>query len=144
MRELRPGSFVWLDGPYGALTLHGTTGPELVMVAVGVGLAPVMSILRTLAHQGDQRPVRLLLGPRETLFREDIAELATCMNLAVYPALSRPLTPDALAAVLPDPDVRERLDYFVCGPESLVVDVLAMLETLGIPDRQIRTERFDS
>src|SRR5207302_10053039 len=61
LRLLRPGSPVWVDGPHGAFTLDLQRTTGLVMIAGGVGITPMMSMLRTLAHRRDRRPHRLLV-----------------------------------------------------------------------------------
>ncbi|MBV8616874.1 MAG: hypothetical protein JOY66_24300 [Acetobacteraceae bacterium] len=59
------GKRVFLDGPYGAFTVHDGRADMLVMVAGGIGVTPMMSILRTMADRGDKRPVILLYGNRD-------------------------------------------------------------------------------
>jgi len=56
------GARAYLDGPHGNFTLVGREGAGIVFVAGGVGLAPIMGILRQLRAQGDQRPMVLLYG----------------------------------------------------------------------------------
>ena len=56
MRRLRVGDRVYLDGPHGSFTLESHPGMGYVFVAAGVGVTPFLSMLATLADQGDQRP----------------------------------------------------------------------------------------
>jgi predicted ferric reductase len=58
------GRRVYLDGPYGAFTM-GSPADMHVLIAGGVGVTPMMSIIRTLADQGDKRPVILLYGSKD-------------------------------------------------------------------------------
>ncbi|MGH3976317.1 MAG: ferric reductase-like transmembrane domain-containing protein, partial [Pseudonocardiaceae bacterium] len=62
--QLRPGSSVWVDGPHGAFSVDLKPSTGLVMIAGGVGITPMMSMLRTLAHRRDQRPHRLVVVAR--------------------------------------------------------------------------------
>ena len=50
------GQRVYLDGPYGAFTI-GNPADMHVLIAGGVGVTPMMSMIRTLADHGDKRPV---------------------------------------------------------------------------------------
>jgi ferredoxin-NADP reductase len=50
---LRPGRRVYLDGPHGQFTIDGVRSSGFVFIAGGVGITPMMSILRTLADRGD-------------------------------------------------------------------------------------------
>ncbi|WP_344427810.1 ferredoxin reductase family protein [Pseudonocardia ailaonensis] len=156
VRELRRGQSVWVDGPYGSFTCDSVPAAGLVLIAAGVGITPMMSMLRTAADRGDQRPHRLVSVARDTgdlLFRDELAMLRRYLDLEVTEVLRRPSGPWAghtgevdaalLTGVLStlDPDVRH--DYFLCGPPAMVADVLAALTALGIPDDRIHTEQFD-
>ena len=61
------GQRVYLDGPYGAFTI-GNPADMHVLIAGGVGITPMMSMIRTLADQGDKRPVVLLYGSKDWEF----------------------------------------------------------------------------
>jgi predicted ferric reductase len=155
-RLQQPGDPVWLDGPHGRLSvdLHPSTG--LVMIAGGVGITPMISMLRTLAHRGDQRPVRLIVVARtldELLFRAELHQLSTRLDLTIIELLRQPppswtgatgtITGALLTILLPDTLRRDQLDYYICGPPALVADALTLLNQLNIPPTQIHTERFD-
>jgi predicted ferric reductase len=156
LRLLQPGNSVWVDGPHGAfiLNLQRTTG--LVMIAGGVGITPMMSMLRTLAHRRDQRPHRLLMVAGtldDLLFRAEIRQLQQRLDLTVVELLRRP-PPDwtgpsgavdeqLLTALLPGKFRRNQLDYYLCGPPAMVADVLTILDGLDVPQPRIHTEQFD-
>ncbi|MFC5993066.1 ferric reductase-like transmembrane domain-containing protein [Pseudonocardia hispaniensis] len=158
--ELRPGTPIWVDGPYGAFTSDVASSKGVVMIASGVGITPMMSMLRTAAQRGDRRPFRLIVLARdggELLFRDELATLRDYLDLEVTEVLRRP-PPDwtgatgpidvgLLAAVLAgldhDERNRNRLDYFICGSPSLLADVLDALGALGVSDERIHTEQFD-
>jgi predicted ferric reductase len=140
LRKLRPGSPVWLDGPHGGLTLASAdTSSGLVMIAAGVGLTPVMSVLRTAAIRGDTRPMHVLTPVDEPLFRAELADLRQHLDLTVQATLPRPVDATALAARLP---WIPRAAYFVSGPPRLVDDTCAALHAMEIPSGRIHSERF--
>ena len=64
--KVPPGRRVFLDGPYGAFTADSAPADMLVLIAGGVGITPMMSIVRTFADNGDKRPVLLFYGSRNT------------------------------------------------------------------------------
>ncbi|GAA2544868.1 ferredoxin reductase family protein [Pseudonocardia hydrocarbonoxydans] len=147
--DLRPGQPVWVDGPHGAFTADDSrSATGIVMIAGGVGVTPMMSMLRTAADRGDRRRFHLVLvvGSRDdVLFRDELAALALHLRLEVsevlrgpHRAATAPLT-TALAGV-PDP---RSLDYFVCGSPTLVATAFHALGLLGVPPDHVRTEQFD-
>ncbi|HEV7831750.1 MAG TPA: ferredoxin reductase family protein [Pseudonocardiaceae bacterium] len=156
LRLLRPGSPVWVDGPHGAFTLDLRRTTGLVMIAGGVGITPMMSMLRTLAHRRDERPHRLLVVAGtvdELLFRGEIRQLQQRMDLTVVEVLRRPppswigasgnIDERLLTALLPGKFRRNQLDYFLCGPPAMLIDVLTVLDQLDVPEPRIHTEQFD-
>jgi len=66
---IKPGTRVWLDGPYGAFTPGREQGFGYFLIGGGVGITPLYSMCRTLAERGDARPVVLVFGAldRESL-----------------------------------------------------------------------------
>ncbi len=156
LRRLRPGDPVWLDGPHGSFSvdLHHSTG--LVMIAGGVGITPMMSMLRTLAHRRDRRPHRLVTVARtveELLFRSELSKLTQRLDLTIIELLRQPpkgwtgasgaIDNALLTTLLPSGLRRNQLGYYLCGPPALVTDVLTILDELAIPPTQIHTEQFN-
>lgn len=150
---LKPGATVYLDGPHGAFTIDRHYGPGLVFIGAGVGITPLMSMLRTMADRSDPRPCYLFFGNREwegVAFREEIEELKGRLNLEVVHVLSRP--PEGWegdegrieAAVLARhlPERYQRLQYFICGSDSMMDATEDALVHLGVPKRRVHTERF--
>ena len=155
INRLRPGQPVWLDGPHGSFTCEPDTDRGVVMIAGGVGITPMMSMVRAAADRGDSRPHRLVVVARSSadlLFRTELGYLREELDLEVTEVLRRPqpgwaghtgeINVGLLTAVLGAGD-HHRLDYFLCGPPGLVTDALAALEALGVPPARIHTEQFD-
>jgi 3-phenylpropionate/trans-cinnamate dioxygenase ferredoxin reductase subunit len=156
LRRLPLGSTVWVDGPHGAFTNDVETSAGFVMIAGGVGITPMMSMLRTAAHRRDSRPYRLVVvasALQDLLFRAELAQLRCVIDLEVTEVLRRPVQGwsgptgdigvELLSAVLGGTHHPADVDYFICGPPALVTDALGALDLLGaVPDR-IHTEQFD-
>lgn len=157
VRQLAPGRTVYLDGPHGSFSLDSSPGVDraagVVMVAAGVGMTPMMSMLRTLAHQRDRRSHLVIQGartPDDLLFRSELAQLQRVLDLRVVQVLSAP-TPEwtgwvgridehVLRTLLPR---SRRRPYFLCGPPVMVTQVSSSLRRLGVPMDSIYTELFD-
>jgi predicted ferric reductase len=142
---LRQGQKVWLDGPHGSFTTEADGDcAGLVLVAGGVGITPMMSMLRTLAERGDTRRHRLVLAERgsEPLFADELAVLERRLDLEVTRTAGRRVDVALLSEVVPGPPQRDHLDYFVCGPPSLLAGTLAALDQLAVPEIRVHTEQF--
>ncbi|MHC1558088.1 ferric reductase-like transmembrane domain-containing protein [Actinomycetospora sp. C-140] len=146
LHDLPLGRPVWLDGPHGAfvpteVAVRGDGG--LVLIAGGVGVTPIMSILRAHAAAADPRAHALLLAETEgeALFSSEIRALSHRLDLAVLRTGGQRLDPAMLSAVMPG-GVPASHQYFVCGPPPLVGAALQGLVGLGVPARAITTERF--
>jgi predicted ferric reductase len=153
LRQLRLGDRVYVDGPHGSFTLEDHPGMGYVFLAAGVGVTPFLSMLSTLADQGDQRPVLLLLGNRyedQVTGVRQLARLQGRLNLRVVHVISRPgdqWTGETgrIDAELLDyhlPLERRSLQYFVCAREDMVRSVEASLQQLSIPAERVHSEHF--
>jgi predicted ferric reductase len=152
--RLEPGTRVHLDGPYGVFTSARHESAGFLFVAGGIGITPIMSMLRTLAALGDPRRMALVYAnPDESsiVFRAELEELATQLDLQVVHVLERPpedwegpsgfVDRDVLAAALRErPD---RLQCFLCGPVPMVESVSDDLLALGVPLERVHHEQFE-
>ena len=149
-----PGTAVYLDGPHGVFSIDEYEGAGFCLIAGGVGIAPALSMLETLADRGDVRPVVLFCGNREwdsIIFRDRIEESAARLNMTVVHVLEKPppqwtgevgyLDADILARHLPAG--YRRFQFFACGPNPMLDAVEAALVQIGTPADRIHTERFD-
>jgi len=145
----------YVDGPYGAFTLDARNEAEIVFIAGGVGIAPILSLLREAEAGHDRRPMRLVYGnrsARQIAYRDDIDVLAQRLRMRVDYVLSEPpaeslphvrgqLDGATLAAVLgskPSP----RALYLLCGPPPMMEEAETFLIRAGVPRRAIVSERF--
>lgn len=151
---LAPGTPVYVDGPYGNFTLAGRKGAGIAFVAGGIGVAPILSMLRTLAAARDACPIVLVYGNRteaQILAREELDDMRRVLDLRVEYLLSEPpagwqghigtLDRDMLDAALPKNDRASWL-YFVCGPPPMIDSVETALAGFGVPLGQVVSERF--
>lgn len=150
----KPGTRAYLDGPYGSFTIEGRDAPGFCFVAGGVGITPIMSILRTMADRGDRRPVLLLYGSNswdDVTFREELESLQQRLRLKLVHVLDDPppewtgekgqITLELMAAYLPEN--RLELEYFICGPAPMQKGIKRAVVKLGLPPEQIHSESFN-
>ena len=154
IKSVGVGETAYVDGPYGAFTIDRHQAPGYVLIAGGIGIAPLMSMLRALADRGDARPHILFYAYRRwerLTFREAIEALRSRLNMHVVYVLAEPpdgwdgetgrIDADVLRRHLPTD--RRNLHYFICGPEAMTQAVERALYGLGVPMRQLHTELFD-
>lgn len=154
VHALRPGTDVYVDGPHGAFSIDQDEGPGFGLIAGGVGIAGLISTLRTMADRNDVRPVLLFYGNREwddVAFRDDLERLKDRLDLTLVHVLEHPppgwqgetgyLTADVLTRHLPDG--YPRFQFFICGPDPMMDAAEAALLELGVPPERVHTERFD-
>jgi predicted ferric reductase len=157
IRRLLPGQPVWVDGPHGAFTSDLTNASAgFVLMAGGVGITPMLSMVRTAAHRGDPRPYRLVVvasAPEDLFFREELATLRRYIDLEVTEVLRRPrpdwsgpiggIDTELMSLVVGDLGDPQDLDYFICGPPGMVVDAMNVLDEMSVPADRVHTEQFD-
>lgn len=150
----RPGTIVHLDGPHGVFSIDEYEGAGYGFVAGGVGIAPLLSMIETLADRSDARPVVLFAISRDldsVILRERIEALQDQLNLRVV-YLPRNPPPgwtgetgylDAAMLARHLPDGFRRFQYFGCGPVRLLHAMEESLIELGVPADRVHTEQFD-
>ncbi|MFE5790382.1 ferredoxin reductase family protein [Rhodococcus erythropolis] len=151
--SISPGTRAYLDGPHGVFTPDRNEGPGFVLIAGGVGITPMISILRTMADRGDSRPFLLYYACRsldDITFDEELESLRSRLDLTI---VNIPMTPpegwkgehgylDRDMIVRHLPDRYQRLQYFTCGPAPMLDVVEDSLTELGVPVKNLHTERF--
>jgi predicted ferric reductase len=154
IRTIAPGTRAYVDGPHGVFSPDRYGGPGFVFLGGGVGIGPLMSMLRAFATRGEQRPCWLFFGAarlEDATFREEIDALTTQLELTVVYAVSDPpadwagergrIDVDMLRRHLPDEFAS--LQYFICGPGAMQDAMEDALGALRVPGAQVHTERFN-
>jgi len=148
------GTVAYLDGPHGVFTIDRWAGVKgAVFIAGGVGMTPIMSMLRTLADRGDTRRFVLIYGcPTydEVTFRDELPKLEKQLDLNVVIVLDDPPEDwDGEAGRIDEavlkrhlPEDRAEFEYFICGPSAMMESVFDILPTLGVPAERIELEEF--
>ena len=152
--QLEPGTHAYVDGPYGAFSYTRSEGAGFVFIAGGVGITPIISMLRTLADVEDPRPMTLIYANRthdDVMFRDELDALTDRLDLRIVRVLEQPpegwtgeaglVTAELLDAHLPARP--NRYAYFVCGPGPMMDAVEKALHARKIPPERINLERFD-
>jgi predicted ferric reductase len=145
LASLPAGTRVLVEGPYGGLTSAARRCPRALLIAGGVGIAPIRALLEDMPAAPGEIAVIYRAGREdELLFRAELDELSSRRGAQVHYVIGEhggngPLSPEHLRALVPD--VADR-DVFVCGPVSMTKATRASLRHAGVPSRQIVSEAF--
>jgi 3-ketosteroid 9alpha-monooxygenase subunit B len=145
--QARPGMELDVLPPSGKFTPKSLDG-DLLLVAAGSGITPIMSITKSTLRVGEGRIVLLYANRDENsvIFRDELRELADQHpdRLSVVhwlETLQGLPTAEALAAILRPFTGSE---IYTCGPTAFMDAVTAALRSLEVPRKQIHVERFTS
>src|SRR6201994_625674 len=152
--ELQVGDRLELSGPFGVFTLR-ESDTELVFVGGGAGMAPILSLLRSMAERGIHRKATFFYGARgqrDLCFEDELRAIAEKLpNFTYIPALSDPVGAegdwDGENGLITD--VVKRLTgalagahAYVCGPPPMVEAALPLLQTLGVEEKRVYYDKF--
>ena len=156
--EIEFGSRAYIDGPYGSLTLPETAASGIMLVAGGIGVTPIISMIRTLRDREEHGTPLVLIyaaNRREDLaFTQELDEMASSddLDIDVIYVLADPddtwtgatgfVTPELLERHLPEAAL-ESWHYVICGPPPMMEATESALLDMGAPLDQIESERFD-
>ena len=162
VEKLKPGMTLDVMTPMG--NFHTALDPaqrkHYVAFAAGSGITPILSILKTVLRTEQGSRFTLFYGNTETdrvIFRERLAELKGQYSgrLDVHHILSKGVDEDQLfngritaekAGALLGRFVVDTMDkeFFICGPEQMMVNVSEALERSGVPKKRIHVELFST
>jgi predicted ferric reductase len=147
LSRLVPGTRVFTEGPYGAMTSALRTRRKVLLIAGGVGITPLRTLFQALpAEPGDLTLVYRASTPDEVVFRDELERIAEQRGarLHIVAGTRQQLGGDPLRAEVLRrnvPDLAEH-DVYVCGPDGLSAAALASLRQAGVPRRRIHHESF--
>jgi ferredoxin-NADP reductase/predicted pyridoxine 5'-phosphate oxidase superfamily flavin-nucleotide-binding protein len=161
-QQIEVGSLLEARAPQGHFSLDANQRRPVVLLAAGVGITPLLAMLRELIYQNQRlrrsRRVWLVQSARtlaELAFRDEGVELlqragdpAHVLRLLSQPEaharegedfeLTGRIDMDLLKALLPFDDY----DFYLCGPSSFTQNLYDGLRQLNISDRRIHAETF--
>jgi ferredoxin-NADP reductase len=151
----RPGALLSIRSPKGKFKYPGGDDRPIVLIAGGVGITPLMSMLRHAIRTEPARPVTLVYSAateQDFAFRDELASIAKRHpRVRVILAVSRQAAPPKYAwprridaeLLGKIPDLAHSI-AMICGPAPLIDGMKALLAGLGVPPAQIRSEVFQA
>ncbi len=148
LHQLGEGDTLGIRGPFGkGFPIDNMFGYDLVIVAGGLGIVPLRSLMRYIMHnRNDFGNVQLLLGcksPKDLLFREEVKEWKRRAEVKFNCTVDK-ADPDwqgnvgLITTLIPGVDINPMRTYaVVVGPPIMYKFVIGELLNKIIPDHQI-------
>jgi predicted ferric reductase len=145
MADLKPGTRVFMEGPYGAFTAGRASRKHVVLVGGGVGITPIRALMEEF-RAGVQLDVIFRASQADDLIlREEMDYLASKSEGSIrvhYLVGSRKIHPmDAKSLKELVPRFADS-DIYICGPAPLVEAVREAAKDLGVPKNRFHDEAF--
>lgn len=155
IKDVKPGTKAYLDGPYGVFTTDRYWDSSgFVLIAGGIGITPMMSMLLTAAERKDDRPFLLIYANKkweDVTFREELDELKDKLDLTIVHVLREPPEDWSGETGYVDRELLERYiplhrgsrQYFICAAPVMMDKVEAALYDLEVPVTNVHMEHFN-
>lgn len=152
--QVKQGDLIDISGPLGSFIFTGRECKCILLIGGGVGITPLMSVLRYLTGRswlGDIYLIYSCRGPQDIIFREELEYLQRRHpNVHVVITVSRPegtgwhgttgrITKELIEQSVPELPTRY---VHICGPAPFTEAVKATLAELGVPSSRVKTEAF--
>ncbi|MEO0048228.1 MAG: hypothetical protein RLZZ410_1187 [Pseudomonadota bacterium] len=163
--KLKLGDLTYIDAPYGNFghSCFDIRHKRVVMIAGGVGIAPIISLLRSMEASNNltllEKEIHIIYGNRiqeQMLNLEEMINLESFKNLKITPIITEPnkqwtgtsgiLDATTLEKILRAQSAGElnarQTRFYVCGPAEMIDSVERALTTMGTPLSHIESEKF--
>lgn len=154
-KHLKVGDTVQLNGPYGHFYFQEDNDREIILVAAGTGIAPILSILKHMKENNINRKATFYFGaktPDDLFLLDYFKELEeTLYDFKFVPTLSRTTEEhnwtgekgrvnNAIDKYLTDPDNKEA---YLCGNQGMINSMVEALMNKDLPEELIYFDKFD-
>ncbi len=149
------GDTLRVSGPSGVFTFDGGGADSIVLIAGGVGITPMMCVIRHLTDQSWPGEIFLVFAMRSTeefIFREELeylqrrhprlhvtATVGARSEGTSWMGLEGPIAKDTLVHAVPN--IAQRRVH-LCGPPLMMEAIRTLLKDLDVPPTHIKTEAF--
>jgi predicted ferric reductase len=142
---LKPGTRVFVEGPYGAFTAGRATQPHVVLIGGGVGITPIRALMDEFKNRVQLDVIYRASSSADLVLKEELDYLvaqsggSARVHYLVGSRREYPMDAKSLQALVPriaDSDI------YICGPEPLVDAVRKAADDLGVPKNRFHDESF--
>lgn len=141
------GTKVALEGPYGTKTYEELRGDKLILIAGGVGIAPVRSLMEDFGPDAEPVVIYRARSQSEIVHYQELVDLAETKRGRIIGVVGRtaqlttgnPFDPGVMRRLVPD--VADRVAV-VCGSQPMINAAFRCLRECGIDEADIHFERL--
>ena len=151
--SMKEGDLLKFKGPYGKFYFNEEMKNNLVLVAGGTGITPLIGIVRYCNDKKLNNKIRFLYSvrtPSDIIYKEDLEKIKNENNNFDYVVtITRQEVNDSWKGRKGRVDLnllKENIEdvensiYYLCGPKDFVHSIIEMLESLGVKKEQIKTD----
>ena len=146
------GDTLDVSAPFGTFVLNSSTS-NITFISAGVGITPVMSMLKTLMHNQGQQKINfiyLVENSDHHIFKQELKSIQG-LNLNKFIYYKNPLIRDIIDqdynyANFDFNDLQkyafQDMEYYVCASDNIINKINVTLTSLGIDKNKIHDETF--
>ena len=155
--QLNVNDPVLVEGPFGRLSyIVHPDELETVFIVGGIGITPIISMLKYMSAHDPNRKVLLIWGMNtmaDQVAKETFKEIAAKMkNLIIAPVISKDDTYDGEKGFIDQAMIQKLVDkasidqsvvgYYICGPSILMDHIREDLLAIGVNQKRVHFEKF--
>lgn len=150
--NLAIGDTLDVSAPYGTFVLNSSPS-NITFISAGVGITPVMSMLKTLMHNQVQQKINfiyLVENSDHHIFKQELKNIQG-LNLSKFIYYKSPLISDVIDqdynyANFDFNDLQkyasQDMEYYVCASDNIINKINMTLTSLGVDKNKIHDETF--
>jgi len=154
MQNIKPGTPVAIEGPYGLFTEERRTKEKVVLIASGIGIPPIRTLAESMAARpGDITVIYRVRSSEDASLLSEIREICKRRGFQLH-VVEGPRgnknswlsddgsnNPDTARLTIMAPHVSEA-DVYICGPQAWTESVIKSVRKAGTPLDNIHSEEY--
>ena len=141
--DLKPGTRVIAEGPYGVFTAKQRYTNKIVAFAAGIGVTPIRAMMDDLPAGVNTTFIYRISDGQHAPLRNELENISKAKGWNFYYLEghrdTHPMTETYMTQYAPE---LAHSDIYVCGPEGFMQGVIDMATNAGIPEKRIHHESF--
>ena len=155
IQNIKPGTRVILEGPYGVFTEDKRVQDSVVLIAAGIGAPPIRALAETIAAgPGEVSIIYRVRNTKDAALAEELNEISVQRGFDLHildgsRRFENSWLPNGIDASQTDDEKLVQIcpkiaksDVYVCGPSAFTRAVEKSLQLAGTPKSQIHSEEF--